>query len=283
MRLASLATVLAGSALLIGLGAPVAQAASSDIVVAVEAPLTGSQADNGQDMLRGVKLAVAQLNAKGGINGHKVRIVELDDAADPTKAAAMVAQAKAAGAVAVVGPYNSSVGVVNLPLYLKAGIAPVHMTSTNDTDGMGITVQPKNNQIAPIEAAYVLSQKATSVAMLVDPSTYTQGMADRLSTALKAKGVTVTTIPITEGKSDYSAEVAQALTGVPSMVYVSTYYPEGAKIAQSLAKSKLPTTCLMGLANVDPAFVTQAGSIAAERCAFSGVPAAAQELSLIHI
>jgi len=57
MRLASLATVLAGSALLIGLGAPVAQAASSDIVVAVEAPLTGSQADNGQDMLRGVKCA----------------------------------------------------------------------------------------------------------------------------------------------------------------------------------------------------------------------------------
>ena len=286
MRLASLATVIAGSALLLGLSAPAANAATSDsvasvatkeIVVAVEAPLSGSQADNGQDMLRGVELAVAQLNAKGGIGGRKVRIVELDDAADPTKAAAMVDQAKAAGAVAVVGPYNSSVGVINLPLYVKAGIAPVHMTSTNDTDGMGITVQPKNNQIAPVEAAYVLGQKATSVAMLVDPSTYTQGMADRLSAALKAKGVTVTAIPITEGKSDYSAEVAQALTGVPSMVYVSTYYPEGAKIAQSLAKSKLPTTCLMGLANVDPAFVTQAGSIAAERCKFSGVPAAAQE------
>ena len=39
--------------------------------------------------------------------------------------------------------------------------------------------------------------------------------------------------------------------------------PEGSKIAQRLALSKLPTKCLMGLANVDAAFVTEAGQIAA--------------------
>jgi len=265
------AVALAGVAL-----APVAQAASSDIVIGVEAPLTGSQANNGQDMLRGVKLAVAQANAKGGVMGRKVRIVELDDQADPNKAAAMVAKAKAAGVTAVVGPYNSSVGIVNLPLYLEAGIVPVHMTSTNDTDGMGVTVQPKNNQISPIESAYATSIGAKNVAMLVDPSTYTQGMADRLASALRAKGATVTSIPITEGKNDYTAEVAQAFQGVPDLIYVSTYYPEGAKIAQRLSLSKLPTKCLMGLANVDAAFVTEAGKIAAERCVFSGVPEAAQ-------
>ena len=265
------AVALAGVAI-----APVAQAASSDIVIGVEAPLTGAQANNGKDMLRGVKLAAAQANAKGGIMGRKIRIVELDDQADPSKAAAMVTQAQKAGVVAVVGPYNSSVGIVNLPLYLKAGIVPVHMTSTNDTDGMGITVQPKNNQISPIEAGYAKSIGAKNVAMLVDSSTYTQGMADRLASALRADGATVTSIPITEGKNDYSAEVAQALQGVPDLVYVSTYYPEGAKIAQRLALSKLPTKCLMGLANVDAAFVTEAGEIAAQRCVFSGVPEAAQ-------
>lgn len=256
--------------------APVSQAASTDLVIGVEAPLTGAQANNGQDMLRGVKLAVAQANAKGGVLGHKVRIVELDDQADPNKAAAMVTKAQQAGVAAVVGPYNSSVGVVNLPLYLKAGIVPVHMTSTNDTDGMGITVQPKNNQISPVEDSYAQSIGAKNVAMLVDPSTYTQGMADRLAAALRADGATVTTIPVSEGKNDYSAEVAQAFQGVPDLIYVSTYYPEGAKIAQRLVLSKLPTKCLMGLANVDAAFVTEAGQVAAERCVFSGVPEAAQ-------
>jgi ABC-type branched-subunit amino acid transport system substrate-binding protein len=278
MRATTLASVtVSGALVLSGIAmAPASQAASSDIVIGVEAPLTGAQASNGQDMLRGVKLAVAQANAKGGVMGRKVRIVELDDQADPNKAAAMVTKAKAAGVTAVVGPYNSSVGIINLPLYLKAGIVPVHMTSTNDTDGMGVTVQPKNNQISPIESAYATSIGAKKVAMLVDPSTYTQGMADRLASTLKAQGATVTSIPITEGKNDYTAEVAQAFEGVPDLIYVSTYYPEGAKIAQRLSLSKLPTKCLMGLANVDPAFVTEAGDIAAERCVFSGVPEAAQ-------
>ena len=278
MRASTLASVtVSGALVLSGIAmAPAAQAASSDIVIGVEAPLTGAQANNGKDMLRGVKLAVAQANAKGGIMGRKIRVVELDDQADPNKAAAMVSKAQKAGAVAVIGPYNSSVGIVNLPLYLKAGIVPVHMTSTNDTDGMGITVQPKNNQISPIESAYATAIGAKKVAMLVDPSTYTQGMADRLASALRAKGATVTSIPITEGKNDYTAEVAQAFEGVPDLIYVSTYYPEGAKIAQRLVLSKLPTKCLMGLANVDAAFVTEAGTIAAERCVFSGVPEAAQ-------
>ncbi len=278
MRVSTItAATVAGALALAGVAfAPASQAASNDIVIGVEAPLTGAQANNGKDMLRGVKLAVAQANAKGGVLGRKVRIVELDDQADPNKAAAMVTQAQKAGVVAVVGPYNSSVGIVNLPLYLKAGIVPVHMTSTNDTDGMGVTVQPKNNQISPIEDAYAKSIGAKNVAMLVDPSTYTQGMADRLAAALRAEGATVTSIPVTEGKNDYSAEVAQAFQGVPDLIYVSTYYPEGSKIAQRLALSKLPTKCLMGLANVDAAFVTEAGQIAAERCVFSGVPEAAQ-------
>lgn len=278
MRATTIVSVAVSGALaLAGIAiAPASQAATSDIIIGVEAPLTGAQANNGMDMLRGVKLAVAQANAKGGVMGHKIRIVELDDQANPDNAAAMVTKAQKAGVVAVVGPYNSSVGIVNLPLYLKAGIVPVHMTSTNDTDGMGVTVQPKNNQISPIEDAYAMSIGAKKVAMLVDPSTYTQGMADRLATALKSEGATVTTIAVAEGKNDYSAEVAQAFQGVPDLIYVSTYYPEGAKIAQRLALSKLPTKCLMGLANVDAAFVTEAGKVAAQRCVFSGVPEAAQ-------
>jgi len=258
------------------LAAPMSQASSSDIVVALEAPLTGSQAANGQDMLDGAKLAAAQINAKGGVLGRRIRIVAIDDKADPALSQASVTTAKKAGAIAVVGPYNSSVGVINLPLYLKAGITPVQLTSTNDTDGMGVTVQPKNNQIAPVESTYVKSLGSQKVAMLVDPSTYTQGMADRLKASLTAAGDTVTSVPISEGQADYASQVSQALKGSPDLVYVSTYYPEGSKIAGDLVKSKLSTKCLMGLANVDPAFVQAAGMAASQRCVFSGVPAAAQ-------
>ena len=255
-----------------------AQAAQSKapIVIAVEAPLTGAQASNGIDMARGVQLAVDEVNASGGIKGRKIRLVKLDDMADPKLAADMVTAAQKAGAVAVVGPYNSSVGLVNLPLYIKAGITPVQMTSTDQTTGMGITVQPKNSQISPVEVKYITGQKVKKVAMLVDPSDYTQGMADRTRTALTAAGITVTSTPITEGAADYTAQVKTALSTSPDLVYVSTYYPEGSKIAKALATSNSTAQCFMGLANVDPAFVTEAGTANAARCKFSGVPAAAQ-------
>jgi branched-chain amino acid transport system substrate-binding protein len=114
------------------------------------------------------------------------------------------------------------------------------------------------------------------VVMLVDPSSYTQGMADRLQSSLTATGVTVTSLPVTEGQADYSALVTQALTSAPDYIYVSTYYPEGSKIATAINAANSTTGCFMGLANVDPAFVSQAGMAASQRCVFSGVPEAAQ-------
>jgi branched-chain amino acid transport system substrate-binding protein len=242
----------------------------------MEGPLSGSQASNGKDMYRGVKLAVSQVNAQGGVLGRQVTLVRADDQANPDLALSVAKGAKKAGAFAVIGPYNSSVGVINLPYYVSKKIVPVQMTSTDDTTGEGVTVQPKNSQISPVEVDYLQGKKVRNVVMLVDPSSYTQGMADRLQSSLSASGVTVTSLPVTEGQNEYSALVAQALTSAPDYIYVSTYYPEGSKIASAINAANSTTGCFMGLANVDPAFVTQAGVSAAQRCVFSGVPEAAQ-------
>ncbi len=243
------------------------------IAIAVEGPLSGSQASNGQDMLRGVQLAVKQYNAKGGFNGRKVQIVQANDKADPSIAKSVANKAIKAGVAAVVGPYNSSVGILNIPTYIKAGVVPVHMTSTDDTTGMGVTVQPKNSQISPVEADFILKQwKPSKVSILVDPSAYTQSMANRLSVALMAKGVLVTQIPISDTQTDFTPQINQALTNNPTGVYLSTYFPQGSVIARQLKATGNPAKCFAGLANQDPAFVQQAGIAASQHCVFSGVP-----------
>jgi branched-chain amino acid transport system substrate-binding protein len=258
--------------------APAVNAADKVLMVAVEAPLTGSQASSGRDMLRGVQLAARQVNAKGGVLGMRVKVVRVDDRANPDLAAASVTKAVAAGAFAVVGPYNSSVGVINLPTYLKEKIVPVQMTSTNETNGLGVTVQPKNNQIAPTEIDYLSrSSGCPKVVMLVDPSSYTQGMANRVGKAMVCgDGVPVTSIAIEEGLDNYTSQVAEALALNPDELYISTYYPEGAKIAQAIAAANSKVSCLMGLANVDPGFISSAGLTASQRCVFSGLPEAGQ-------
>jgi len=57
---------------------------------------------------------------------------------------------------------------------------------------------------------------------------------------------------------------------------VSTYFPEGARIAKALATAGSRPPCLMGLANVDNGFVAQTSLGEAQRCVFSGVPSATE-------
>jgi branched-chain amino acid transport system substrate-binding protein len=265
------------SILVVGVSVLPAQATpNSAIVIALEAPLTGDQSSNGKDQLRGAQLAAMQINANGGVMGRMIKIVGLDDQANPDKAKAAVTAAKKAGAIAVVGPYNSGVGVVNLPLYVKNKIFPMRMTSSLQTEGFGATTQPMNSQISPAEIDYISSTGIKSVVMLVDPSDYTSSIAAQTAAGLTANGISVTQIAVPEGNASYSAQIAQALATNPGMIYSSTYYPEGSIIARELLATAPTTACFMDLANVDPAFVTEAGLAAAQHCTFSGVPAAPQ-------
>ena len=267
---------IAGALTLLGAAVPAQAAPKSEIVIALEAPLTGEQSANGRDQLRGARLAAAQLNAAGGVLGHRIKIVAINDKANPNLAASSVTKAVKAGAEFVVGPYNSSVGVINLPMYLKKGIFPMRMTSSNDTAGLGATTQPMNSQIAPAEISYISGTGVTSVVMLVDPSEYTASIANQTQAGLESNGITVTQIAVSESTTDFTAQITQALASAPGMIYSSTYYPQGSVIAEELLASAPTTPCFMGLANVDPAFVTEAGLSAAQHCVFSGVPAAPQ-------
>lgn len=249
--------------------------ARSTMTIGFEGPLSGAQKANGQDQYRGTLLAIEQINAAGGVAGRKLKLVKSDDKADPALALSAAQRIINQNAFAVIGPYNSSVGKVNLLRYLNSGVIPVQMTSTDDTSGYGVTVQPKNSQISPVEVEWITTRMTLpgkKVAMLVDPSAYTQGMADRLKASLETQGYTVTSTAVPEGKADYAPEVAAALATSPDLVYVSTYYPEGAKIAVALQTAGGSTQCFMGLANQDPAFIAEAGSAAASRCTFSGAP-----------
>src|SRR3954468_19136747 len=109
-----------GSALLVALAAAPAAFAAPPITIAVEAPISGPQASNGVDILRGAQLAVRQVNARGGLLGRRVVLVRGDDRGDASRAKATARKVIARHPVAVIGPYNSSVGLANLSLYRRA-------------------------------------------------------------------------------------------------------------------------------------------------------------------
>jgi ABC-type branched-subunit amino acid transport system substrate-binding protein len=105
------AALLAAIILLIGLAAGLSV---TDIKVGIMVPTTGSVATYGKDMENVIKMAVDEINAKGGVLGERFTTVTADDGCDPQMATAAANKIVAAGVDVVVGvtapppPYRPS-------------------------------------------------------------------------------------------------------------------------------------------------------------------------------
>lgn len=60
--------------------------ALADVKVGVAGPMTGALAVYGQQLKNGAEQAVADINAKGGVNGEQLKLIVGDDQADPKQA-----------------------------------------------------------------------------------------------------------------------------------------------------------------------------------------------------
>jgi ABC-type branched-subunit amino acid transport system substrate-binding protein len=244
------------------------------VKVVVEGPMTGDQAATGLDMWNAAQLAVQ--GAGGAVLGRPIELVQGDDAADAATGLAL-AEAHAANTFAVIGPYNSSVGIQNLPVWMDGGAIPIHLTSNNATDSMGFTAQPKNNQIAPIESRAIAEWlKAKTVAIVYDESAFTAGIAQELKDDLAAAGVRVV---LFEGFPETQPDVAALADSVAGAnadwFYLSTYFPQGGQLAKAIVP-RTSAKCFAGYANQDAGFVEAAGLDVAQACVAGGVPAPEQ-------
>jgi branched-chain amino acid transport system substrate-binding protein len=247
---------------------------SGNLRIGLEAPLSGDLQTLGEGMLNGAELAADQLNANGGLLGKDVEIVPIDDGGDAKIGVPAAKDAIEGGLDGVVGPYNSGVGVETLPLYEDAGLVPIRLTSDNDTEGFGFTLQPMGSQIAPVTAEALTDFiGASKVAIAYDKTEeYTTGIAGEVRSELEDRGVDVTAFqPLQPGEEDYSGVVSKLAAGKPDAIYAAVYYPEGALIAKATAPGSSPT-CLLDYGSYDTGYVEDAGE-AAPNCDVVGVPA----------
>jgi branched-chain amino acid transport system substrate-binding protein len=109
---------------------------SDTLKLGVTLPLSGGAAADGQPTLKGAQLAVEQINAKGGIGGKKIQLVPLDHAVngkynEQQGAQDMQTLVGDAAVIGVVGPYNSAVAKVQIPIGNKAGLLQCSPANTN--------------------------------------------------------------------------------------------------------------------------------------------------------
>jgi ABC-type branched-subunit amino acid transport system substrate-binding protein len=281
-RVISLPIMLVTTALMAGVWSSPSSAAPAKKytpgLIAVDAPLTGSQSSTGIDMWRGAQLAATQINASGGVDGVKIKLVKADDKATAATGVTVARKTVAKNVFGVVGPFNSSVGVANLPIYKKAGISIVRLTSAAQTQGFGATTQPMDVQVAPVEATEITQVlHATRVAIIYDTSTYTSGIAKQLRGLLTSDGdAPVAFQSMKEGQTNFTKVLTAAAAAKPDLLYIAAYGKEAGLIALGASQMNVPGTCFVDLAAQGPDFVSNATTPVAQKCLNSGVPSAEQ-------
>src|SRR5499433_4034513 len=103
---------------------------AQNIPIAVVGPVTGSNAALGEQMTRGAKMAVADINARGGILGKKLNLIVADDACDPKQAVAAANEVVGKKVVFVAGHYCSSSSIPASAVYSEAGVLQMTPAST---------------------------------------------------------------------------------------------------------------------------------------------------------
>src|SRR6478735_2333571 len=154
------------------LGWSVAGIAADPIKIGVTGPFTGGSAPMGVSMRDGVKLAVSEINAQGGVLGRKIEIVERDDEAKNERGVQVAQELiNKEKVVATVGFINTGVALASQRFYQEAEIPVLNNVAT----GTLVT-----NQFKPPEhkANYIFRNAANDTiqsAMIVEEAIGRQG------------------------------------------------------------------------------------------------------------
>jgi branched-chain amino acid transport system substrate-binding protein len=216
-----------------------AASAQAEISIALNAPLTGPVASIGDQMKRGAVMAVADLNAKGGVLGQQIKLEIGDDACDPKQAVAVANQMVSKKVAVVIGHFCSGSSIPASNVYAEENLLQISPGSTNPQfteRGLANVFRTcgRDDQQGGVAAEYIAANfKDRAVAIIHDKTAYGKGIADETKKALNAKGVKeIMYEAITAGEKDYSALVTKMKAAKVGVVYLGVYHAEAAMITR---------------------------------------------------
>jgi len=265
--------VVAASVLALGtIATTQASAATKEVTLAFQGPLTGADAQLGQDQLPGAIYAIALYNATNP--KVKVKLIKADSQCDPTVAtniAPGVADNKAI--IGIIGTSCSGEARNSFPYYKPAGLTMISPSATGvDLSNPKVKSNgfPIFHRVVPFDSAQsvvlakVAAKGITSPKFYIvdDQTTYGKPLCDDVKPAAKKLGSIVGTDSVPKLTNDYSVVASKAIaSGANSVIYCG-YQTDGAKFVKALRDggSKAIFSAGDGVNTSD--FTTLAGSAA---------------------
>ena len=193
---------------------------------------SGTAAAYGEAELKGFKLAISEINAKGGLNGKKIKLESMDDKGDATEASN--AFNKLAGdnsVLAVLGPTISSTTAAVAPLADQSKLPAIAPAATSDsiaTGGYLFRTCFKDSYQGEIAAKFAAETlKVKKVAVLYgtgDP--YSSGVGKAFADAAKKAGLEVVAEENSSSADDteYSSQLQKIQASGAEFLYAPYYY-----------------------------------------------------------
>ena len=222
--------------------------AADPIKIGVYGPFSGGSSPMGLSMRNGVRLAADEINAKGGVLGRKIELVDRDDQAVNERGAQvmqdLVSNEKVA---AVLGPINTGVALASYKYPMEAKIpllinvsagAPVNELFKDYPDNYVFRIAAGD----PIQAEMIVSEgvdkrKFKKVALLCDDTNYGQNGRQKMEDALASRKVA----PVYIGKfkikdTDMTPQLQEARKAGAEAVLAYGIGPELAQLVNGMQK-----------------------------------------------
>jgi len=226
----------------IGLALATSVALAQPIKIVGLVELSGTGATSGTNFDNGVKLAVKEINAAGGILGRQVQYTSSDTQSNPGVAKALAQKAVDDGAYVVMGPVFSGSILVSMAETKRAEIP-------NFTGGEASAITLQGNpyifrtsftqaSAMPKVARYLKDNvKAKTVAVIWVNNDFGKGGRDAFMKAVEAQGIKVVAdISTDQGQLDFSGAVLKAKQANADALFVYSNEEESARALRELRK-----------------------------------------------
>ncbi len=245
--------------------------AGDTVKVGIGGVLSGDLAPYGISALRGATMAIDDLNAKGGIMGKQIEILEGDDVCKPEIAVNVATKLVSDGAQMLVGHVCSGATIAANKIYKDANLLVLSASATNDD--LTLTGNHPNffrtiaydGAQADLMSAFVKNGlKAKTVALIHDKGDYGKGQMELARAALeKIGGVDIVLFEgVTTGAVDFTAIVQKIKRSKAEVTLWGGYHSDASKIIQLLKKKKVKTTVFGGDGIFSDNFTALAGKYA---------------------
>ena len=242
--------------------------AGDTIKIGSAGAISGDLAPYGISSLRGIEIAIEDINAKGGILGKQIELLIGDDVCKPEVAVNMATKLVSDGAQMIVGHICSGCTIAANKIYKDANLLVVSPASTNDD----LTLKGEHPNFfrtisydgaqATLMTNFVKNElKVTKVALIHDKGDYGKGQMELAQAAFeKLGGIEIVLFEgVTTGAVDFSAIVQKIKRSNAEVTMWGGYHSDASKIVQLLKKKRVDTLFFGGDGITGDNFITLAG------------------------